>query len=68
MNTNIEAIVYDSQRRPVTQLGSVGHITEDFAIGLIRETFNTEFGPGYSCAVSRVHSDGTREALLEWSF
>lgn len=68
MKTSIEAIVYDSQHRPVTQLGSVGHIPEEFAIDFIRETFNTEFGPGYSCAVSRVHSDGTREALLEWSF
>ena len=68
MQDTIEATIYDSQRRPVTRLGGLGPVPEELVIACIKETFNAEFGPGYSCAVDRIHPDGTREAVLDWAF
>lgn len=67
INYTIEATIFDSRHEPVTILGGMGRIPQDVVLDYLRDTFNTEFGSGYSCEVSRVFDDGTREPLCDWA-
>lgn len=64
----LEATIFDSRHEPVTILGSMGRLPYDIALNYFRDTFNSEFGCGYSCEVERVFDDGHREPLADWCY
>ena len=63
---NLEATIFDGKHEPVTLLGGAGALPDEVSLAYFRDTFNQEFGPGYSCEVERVFSDGSREAVADW--
>lgn len=55
----LEATIYDSKHRAVTILGGM-RLPQDIVMDYFRDTFNEEFGQGYTCEVEKVMPNGLR--------
>ena len=62
----LEATIFDSKHRAVTILGGM-RLPQDIVMEYFRDTFNEEFGKGYTCEVEKVMPNGLRLPVCDWA-